>query len=180
MKATGIIRRIDDLGRIVLPKEIRKSLKIREGDMLEIYVQDSGAIMLEKYEPMDSLAKLADKYIEVISDLTGYTVCATTDSYILSASGPSKKEYLRKDLSEEVIQILDERITWSTKSEQTIKIIKDDIKNKYTSQIILPIIDDGNVIGSIILFSFESNRHVTDTDITIAKLATSLLTKQME
>ena len=146
MKATGIIRRIDDLGRIVLPKEIRKSLKIREGDMLEIYVQDSGAIMLEKYEPMDSLAKLADQYVEVIADIIGYTVCATTDSYILSVAGPSKKEYLRKDLSSDVVEILNERITWSNKNEQNRNIVKEDMKSKYTSQIIVPIIDGGDVI----------------------------------
>lgn len=180
MKATGIIRRIDDLGRIVLPKEIRKSLKIKEGDMLEIYVQDNGAITLEKYEPMDSLAKLSDQYVEVVADITGYTVCATTDSYVLSAAGPSKKEYLRKDLSSEVVDILNERITWSNKSEQNIKIIKDDFKNKYTSQIIVPIIDDGDVIGSIILISTDTNKHITDYDISIAKLATALLIKQME
>ena len=180
MKATGIIRRIDDLGRIVLPKEIRKSLKIKEGDMLEIYVQDSGAIMLEKYEPMDSLAKLADEYAEVLADITGYTVCMATDSYILSASGPSKKEYLRKDLSKEVTDILAERITWTTKIENPISIIKDDTKTKYTAQIILPIISDGDVIGSIILVSTDANRHVTELDISIAKVATSLLIKQME
>jgi len=180
MKATGIIRRIDDLGRIVLPKEIRKSLKIKEGDMLEIYVQDNGAIMLEKYEPMDNLAKLADQYVEVIADMTGYTVCASTDSYIISAAGAAKKEYLRKDLSSEVIDILNERIVWSTKNDNSIKIIKDDIKNRYTSQIVIPIIDDGDIIGSIILFSFEGGKNITDIDISLAKLATSLLTKQME
>lgn len=180
MKATGIIRRIDDLGRVVLPKEIRKNLKIREGDMLEIYVQDSGVIMLEKYEPMDSLAKVAEQYVEVIADITGYTVCATTDTYILSAYGPSKKEYIRKDLSDEVIDILNERITWSNKAKQCIRIIKDDLKNKYTCQIIVPIIDNGDIIGSLILLSDDTNKQLTDADVDIAKLAVSLLIKQIE
>ena len=180
MKATGIIRRIDDLGRIVLPKEIRKSLKIKEGDMLEIYVQDSGVIMLEKYEPMDNLAKLADQYAEVISDITGYTVCIGTDSYIISSHGQAKKEYIRKDLSQDVINILNDRINWSNKNEQNIDIVKDDNKKKYTSQIVVPIIDSGDVIGCIILISTDSNRHVTDNDISSAKLALSLLEKQME
>jgi len=180
MKATGIIRRIDDLGRIVLPKEIRKSLKIKEGDMLEIYVQDSGIIMLEKYEPMDSLSKVADQYAESIADITGYTVCISTDSYVLSAAGPSKKEYLRKDLSGEVINILNERIAWNNKNDKVISIIKDDLKAKYSAQIVIPIIDDGDVIGSIILLSKDSNKHVGELDITIAKLATTLLTRQIE
>lgn len=180
MKATGIIRRIDDLGRIVLPKEIRKSLKIKEGDMLEIYVQDNGVIMLEKYEPMDSLAKIADEYTQVIADITGYTVCISTDSYILTAWGTSKKEYLRKDLSKDVIDILTERVTWSTKTDNPIAITKDDVKTKYTAQIILPIINDGDVIGSMILFSTHDEKHVSDLDMSIAKVATSLLIKQME
>lgn len=180
MKATGIIRRIDDLGRIVLPKEIRKSLKIKEGDMLEIYVQDSEVIMLQKYEPMDSLAKLADQYAEVIADITGYTVCIGTDSYIISAHGQAKKEYIRKDISQDVINILNERINWSNKNEQNINITKDDNKNKYMAQIVLPIIDSGDVIGCIILISTDSNKHVNDNDINNAKLALSLLEKQME
>lgn len=180
MRATGIIRRIDDLGRIVLPKEIRKNLKIKEGDMLEIYVQDNGIILLEKYEPMDSLAKLADQYVEVISNLTGHTVCATTDNYIISCAGPSKKDYLRKDLSNDTIDILSERITWSTKNDAAIKIIKDDVKSKYISQIIVPIIDDGDLIGSIIMFSLDPQKSITDSDIKIVQLATSLLSKQME
>lgn len=180
MKATGIIRRIDDLGRIVLPKEIRKSLKIKEGDMLEIYVQDSGVIMLEKYEPMDNLVKLADQYAEVIADVTGWTVCIGTDSYIISSHGPSKKEFIRKDLSHDVINILNDRINWSNKNEQKINIVKDDSKNKYTAQIVVPIIDSGDVIGCIILISTDTNKHITDYDISVAKLVGSLLEKQME
>ena len=180
MRATGIVRRIDDLGRIVLPKEIRKNLKIKEGDMLEIYVQDNGVIMLEKYEPMDSLVKIADKYAEVISDSTELTVCITTASYIISAAGASKKEYIRKDLSEDVINVLEERITWSNKNEANISIIKNDDKSKYVLQIIIPIIDEGDVIGSIIAFSKDKNRSISDLDINIIKLATSLLSKDME
>ena len=180
MKATGIIRRIDDLGRIVLPKEIRKSLKIKEGDMLEIYIQDNGIIMLEKYEPMDNLLKLADQYVEVIAESTGLTVCATTDSYVISAAGSSRKDYLRKDLSREVTDILKERIIWNTKNNGVISIIVGDEKKHYASQLILPIISDGDVIGSIILISEEIGRVITEEDSKIGKIATSLLIKQME
>ena len=180
MRATGIVRRIDDLGRIVLPKEIRKNLKIKEGDMLEIYVQDNGIIMLEKYEPMDSLVKLAEQYVEVIANGTGLNACITTDSYVISTAGVSKKEYLRKDLSEEVRNILEERIVWSTKNEPTVNLFKGDEKNKYTSQIIIPIIDEGDVIGSVIAFSNDSKNVIKDSDIAVVKLAASLLEKQME
>lgn len=180
MRATGIVRRIDDLGRIVLPKEIRKNLKIKEGDMLEIYVQDNGIIMLEKYEPMDSLVKLAEQYVEVLSNLIELNVCITTDSYVISSAGKSKKEYLRKDLSEEVVDILNERIVWSSKNEPIISLFKNDDKNKYVSQIIIPIIDEGDVIGSIIAFSTDSKINIKESDIQVIKLATSLLEKQME
>ncbi len=180
MKATGIIRRIDDLGRIVLPKEIRKSLKIKEGDMLEIYVQDNGIIMLEKYEPMDSLLKIADQYVETLAEITGLTVCATTDSYVISSFGPCKKEYIRKDLSKEVINILKERIVWNTQNGNNIDIVESDDKKKYISQLVIPLIDDGDVIGSLILLSQESGRVITEEDVKIGKLATSLLIKQIE
>lgn len=180
MRATGIVRRIDDLGRIVLPKEIRKNLKIKEGDMLEIYVQDNGVIMLEKYEPMDNLAKIADQYVEVISSITDLNVCITTDSYVISAAGKSKKEFIRKDLSENVINILEERIVWSTRNDPVIPLLKNDDKSKYMSQIIIPIIDEGDVIGSVIAFSNDSKNMIKDSDITVIKLAASLLEKQME
>ena len=180
MRATGIVRRIDDLGRIVLPKEIRKNLKIKEGDMLEIYVQDNGCIMLEKYEPMDNLVKIADQYVEVIANVTGLNVCITTDSYVISAMGKSKKEYLRKDLSDNVVNLLEERIVWSSKNESVIPLFKNDDKSKYSSQIIIPIIDEGDVIGSVIAFSCDSGTIVKESDITIIKVATSLLEKQME
>lgn len=180
MKATGITRRIDDLGRIVLPKEIRKRLKIKEGDMLEIYVQDNGIIMLEKYEPMDSLLKIADQYVETLAEITGLTVCATTDSYVISSFGPCKKEYIKRNLSKEVIEILNERSVWNTKNSSNIDIIENDDKKKYASQLVIPIIDDGDIIGSIILLSKEWKRLITEEDIKIGKLAVSLLTKQIE
>lgn len=180
MKATGIIRRIDDLGRIVLPKEIRKNLKIKEGDMLEIYIQDNGSIMLEKYEPMDSLIKLADQYVETISEVTGLTVCATTGSYVIASSGPLRKDYLRKDLSNGVIDILKERVIWNTKNGSKVDIIVGDDKKKYTSQLIIPIIDDGDVIGSIMLLSLDTSRVITQEDVKIGKVVTELLVKQIE
>ncbi len=180
MRATGIVRRIDDLGRIVLPKEIRKNLKIKEGDMLEIYVQDNGVIMLEKYEPMDNLAKLAEQYVEVLANQVELNVCITTNSYVISSAGKSKKEYLRKDLSEEVVDILNERIVWSSKTEPIISLFKNDDKNKYACQIIVPIIDEGDVIGSIVAFSKEDKVNIKDNDIQVIKLAASLLEKQME
>ena len=180
MRATGIVRRIDDLGRIVLPKEIRKNLKIKEGDMLEIYVQDNGVIMLEKYEPMDNLAKLADQYVDVISNMSDLNVCITTDSYVISAAGKSKKGYLRKDLSQEVMDILEERAVWSTKNDHVISLLKNDDKSKYSSQIIIPIIDEGDVIGSVIAFSTDSRVAIKDSDISVIKLAVLLLEKQME
>ena len=178
MRATGIIRRIDDLGRIVLPKEIRKSLKIKEGDMLEIYVQENGVIMLEKYEPMDSLSKIADNYAETLAEVTGLTVCISTDSYIMTAFGNSKKEYIKKDLSDEVLNILEERMAWSTKNDNKVEIVINDDKNKYMSEAIFPIIDDGNVIGAVIAFSKEKN--MSEEDINMLKLTTSLIVKQME
>lgn len=179
MKATGIIRRIDNLGRIVLPKETRKSLKIKEGDMLEIYVQDSGAIMLEKYEPMDNLSKIADDYTEVLSTVTGLAVCITNYNYIVSISGTSKKDYYKKELSQEVLTILENRSIWNTKNKQAINIIKGDDKNKYKTQVIVPIIDNGDIIGGVIAFSTEPQRLLTELEIRLIQTVAILLNKQL-
>ncbi|MDD2627456.1 MAG: stage V sporulation T C-terminal domain-containing protein [Clostridia bacterium] len=179
MKATGIIRRIDNLGRIVLPKETRKSLKIKEGDMLEIYVQDSGAIILEKYEPIDNLSKLADDYTEVLSTVTGLTVCITNYNYVVSISGASKKDYHKKELSQEVLTILDNRSIWSTKNKHPINLVKDDDKSKYKVQIIVPIIDNGDIVGGVMAFSTEPQRLLTELEIRLIQTVAILLNKQV-
>lgn len=179
MKATGVIRKIDDLGRIVIPKEIRKSLRIREGDPLEIYVESDGEIILKKYAPLGDLVELSQQYVDALNKTTGFVACITDNTTIIAISGISKAEYLDKEISEHILNVMDERIIWSTKDDSPKPLIKDD-KQKYVSQIIAPIISDGDAIGSVILFSIDYKNDLTDVEYKLAQSSATFLGKQME
>ena len=93
MRATGIVRRIDDLGRVVVPKEIRRTLRIREGDPLEIFTDREGEIILKKYSPIGELGQFAGEYAESLSQATGHLVCITDRDHVIAASGQGKREF---------------------------------------------------------------------------------------
>ena len=104
MKATGIVRRIDDLGRIVIPKEIRRTLHIRETDPMEIFTDAEGQIILKKYSPIGDISTFAGKYAESLSDATGMTVCITDREQVIAASGDDKKNLMNKPITKELNQ----------------------------------------------------------------------------
>ena len=120
MKATGVVRRIDDLGRVVIPKEIRKTLRIKEGDPLEIFTDKEGEIILKKYSPIGELSEFATEYAETLAKTTGHIACITDKDTVIAVSGGSKKEYLEQGISPELEQIMDEYIEGK---EPTIKIV---------------------------------------------------------
>ena len=99
MKATGIVRRIDDLGRVVVPKEIRRTMRIREGQAMEIYTGREGEIILKKYSPIEELAECAAGFTKSISTVTGCLVCVSDQEQIVAANGPEQKNYLGKSIS---------------------------------------------------------------------------------
>ncbi len=100
MKATGIVRRIDDLGRVVIPKEIRRTLRIREGDPLEIFVDRDGEVILKKYSPISELGDFAKEYADALYDSLGHNVLVCDRDSIIAVSGVSKKEYLNKSVGD--------------------------------------------------------------------------------
>ena len=104
MKATGVVRRIDDLGRVVIPKEIRKVHRIKEGDPLEIFTDKEGEIILKKYSPIGELSEFASSYAETIAKTTGHITCITDKDTVIAVSGGPKKDFLEV-LSEEKIKI---------------------------------------------------------------------------
>ena len=99
MKATGIVRRIDDLGRVVIPKEIRRTLRIREGDPLEIFTDREGQIILKKYSPIGELGSFAKEYAESLAQTAGHITCIVDKDHIIAVSGGGKKEFLEKNIS---------------------------------------------------------------------------------
>ena len=141
MKATGIVRRIDDLGRVVVPKEIRRVLRIREGDPLEIYTGNSGEVILKKYSPIHDLSQFADEYAESAVRILGGTILVSDTDHVISAWGTKKKDYADKR--------------------------------------VVPIISQGDPIGSITILPKE-NRSLGDAELKIAEVGASFLAKQME
>ena len=109
MKATGIVRRIDDLGRVVIPKEIRRTLRIREGDPLEIFVDRDGEVILKKYSPISELGDFAKEYAEALFDSLGNPVLICDRDTYIAVAGGSKKDYLNKNISDIVEKTMEDR-----------------------------------------------------------------------
>lgn len=183
MKATGIVRRIDDLGRVVIPKEIRRTLRIREGDPLEIFTDREGGVILKKYSPIEELSNFSKEYAESLQAVTGDIVLICDKDNIISVSGAPKKEYGDKKVSMEVEQIMEERniVNLGEGHGKVVPIIDDEeIEGKYSAQIISPIIAEGDAIGAVIIVSKEENISFGEVESKLAETAASFLGKQME
>lgn len=182
MKATGIVRRIDDLGRVVIPKEIRRTLRIREGDPLEIFTDRDGQVILKKYSPIGELNEFSNEYCEALNDNTNHIAIISDRDNIIAIAGGSKKEYLEKRISPELEKIIESREIYFTDDEnRPIKIFYEDEDGaNYTSQVIVAIVMQGDPIGSIILASKEENIYMDEMEINLLKIAAGFLSKQME
>lgn len=183
MKATGIVRRIDDLGRVVIPKEIRKTLRIREGDPLEIFTDKDGDVILKKYSPICELSDFALQYAESLHKSSGYITCISDRDVIIAVCGAPKREYLQKSLSEDVEKIIEEKtnVLISTPKDKAISIVRDEVEGKkYYSQVISPIVSDGDPIGAVIFLSQEPNNKMSELEVKLASSASSFLGKQLE
>ena len=180
MKATGMIRKIDDLGRIVIPKEIRKTLKIREGDMLEIYVEKNGEVILKRYAPFGDMLDRITIFAEVISKNTGCNVIVTDTKKVIACNGGIANKYLEKEISEELLIKIEERTLYGIKEKSSVSIVEKEEKNKNVKQLISPIIVEGNAVGSIIYFTNDEKKQFTDGDIKLVQIATNYITNEME
>ena len=177
MKATGIVRRIDDLGRVVIPKEIRRTLRIREGDPLEIFVDRDGEVILKKHSPISELSDFAREYADALFNSLGSPVFISDRDAIIAVSGASKKEYLNKNISEHVEQIMEERTTVLETSPGTVSII-DGVQEELASYTISPIIASGDPIGTVIIVSKEES--LGEVEKKAAETAAGFLARQME
>ena len=179
MKATGIVRRIDDLGRVVVPKEIRRTLRIREGDPLEIYTDREGEIILKKYSPIGELSQFAAQYAKILSETTGYLVCVSDRDHVICACGSGKKDYEKKAVSRELEAVMEDRKTLlaNEKERDFIPITEDD-PGRYSSQAIATIISHGYAIGSVIMFG--KDRPLQEPEKQMVVTAAGFLGSQME
>ncbi len=180
MKTTGIIRRIDELGRIVIPKEIRKNLTLKTNDSMEILIEDED-IVLKKYQPLGKLVELSKSYSRVLSDMTDFSVCISDTDKIIAVSGCKKELYLGESISNSVLEIMEDRAIWSTATDGDAKnILLSSKDGSHISQIISPIICDADVIGSVIIFSKDSKHKITDVELKLVKLTSMYLGTQLE
>ncbi len=184
MKATGVVRRIDDLGRVVIPKEIRKTLRIKEGDPLEIFTDREGQVILKKYSPIGELSEFAAGYAETLSKTTGHIACITDKDTIIAVSGGSKKEFLEQDISPELEQLMEDKEVYTSKDNSDIAIPitknEDEQKHKHNAQVVYPIVSNGDTIGSVILMSKEADKKMNDVEKKVAQSAATFLGTQME
>ena len=185
MKATGIVRRIDDLGRIVIPKEIRRTLRIRETDPMEIYTDMDGQIVLKKYSPMRDITAFAGEYAESMAANTGMTVAITDREQVIAAAGKisavagkEKKLIQGKQISKELNIIMDERrsVAASLGEPSYVSVVPD---YECRQEAVSPIICAGDVLGTVIMLTADTGHKFTDGEKCIVKVAADFLGKHM-
>lgn len=179
MKATGIVRRIDDLGRVVVPKEIRRTLRIREGDPLEIFTDREGEIILKKYSPIGELSEFARQYADALAQTTGNVICITDRDQIIAVSG-GKKDMLMKPISRQLESAIDgrENILATRTERKFIPIVQGE--EEFQAQVISPIICEGDAIGSVIITTREPKCKFGDAEQKLTHSAAGFLGRQLE
>lgn len=184
MKATGIVRRIDDLGRVVIPKEIRRTLRIREGDPLEIFVDREGEVILKKYSPIGELGDFAKEYADSLYEAVGHIICIADRDQIIAVAGGPKKEFLNKQIGTAVEKVMEERraviVNQPGQHAYCSICAGEEGECKYTAEVIAPIIAEGDPIGAVIVASKDPNTKFSDLELKLAETAASFLAKQME
>ncbi|MBQ7766497.1 MAG: stage V sporulation protein T [Lachnospiraceae bacterium] len=179
MKATGIVRRIDDLGRIVIPKEIRRTLRIRESDPLEIFTDREGEIILKKYSSIGEMNGFAKQYADSLSQVSGkVAVIADRDRYIAVSGG--MKTLLNKHISKEVERKMEKREgIMAGKNDKSFVVLAEDEK-ECNWQVMSPIISEGDVVGAVFLLSADEKEGLGEVERKLVLAAASFLGKQME
>lgn len=177
MKATGIVRRIDDLGRVVIPKEIRRTMFIREGDSLEIFTNKEGEVIFKKYSPLGEFTDFATHMCESLNKTTGYVAAVTDRDSIIAVAGASQKDIAEKRISSDLEKLMEGRQIYQYAENGKPLPIADGLE-KY-ALVAAPIISEGDVMGEV-LFISEDLTGTTEVEYKIAQTAATFLGKQME
>jgi len=179
MKATGIVRRIDDLGRVVIPKEIRRTMRIREGDPLEIYTEKDGEVIFKKYSPMGELADFAGQICETLSKTTGHITAVSDRDTIISISGAPRKELLERRISGELEQIMEGRQVYEFTPGGALRPAAEGVE-RYGMSIAAPILSEGDVMGCVMFLITDPNAALGEVELKLAQTVSGFLGKQME
>ena len=180
MRATGIVRRIDDLGRVVIPKEIRRTLRIRESDPLEIFTGKEGEIVLKKYSAISEMSNFAKQYAESLSQVSGRIAMITDRDQVVAVSG-GLKNAVGKDISKELENKLTKRETViAVRGDRNFISVMDEMPEEIIAEAICPILSEGDMIGSVLLLETDNKRKMNEGDLKLIQAAAGFLGKQME
>jgi len=180
LKATGIVRRIDDLGRIVIPKEIRRTLRIRESDPLEIFTDREGEIILKKYSPIGEMSTFAKQYAESLAQVSGHTALITDRDQFIAVSG-GYRQALGKSISKDLEDKINNRETMmATKGDRNFIPVFAEGNEEYVHEAISPIICEGDVIGAVVLVEDDNKSKMGEVEQKLILSAAGFLGRQME
>ena len=181
MKATGIVRRIDELGRVVIPKEIRRTLRIKEGDPLEIFT-DREELLFKKYSPIATLDAFASGFAAALSEISGQSAAVMDTDSVICAEGEGKKDVLNKDLSDQITQMMDERKSFVANRADGAEVptlVKGE-ESAFSSLVFVPVVAGGDCLGGVALYSNDEEVKFGATEIKQVQLTALLLAKQFE
>jgi AbrB family transcriptional regulator (stage V sporulation protein T) len=174
MKATGIVRRIDELGRIVIPKEIRRTFRLREGDPLEIYTE-RGELILKKYSPMNEIAEYAAALADAIAENIDADILISDADIFIAASSKVRKDYIETAISIELDGIIAKREAYDATGKAAIPLRKGG-PTDFGGQLILPVTSGGDIFGAVIILS---DKPLTAQETAIAKITEGYLSRQL-
>lgn len=178
MKATGIVRRIDDLGRVVIPKEIRRTMRIREGDPLEIFTDKDGEVIFKKYSPIGELSDFASQICESMHKSTDSIAAVCDRDTVIAVSGGARRELLEKRISSELEHIMEGRKTYRRDGPDGMEVCEG--TEQYCISVAAPIISEGDVMGCVLFISPLRAPIASDVEYKLAQTVAAFLGKQME
>ena len=179
MKATGIVRRIDDLGRVVIPKEIRRTLHIREGDPLEIYTEKDGEVIFKKYSPMGDLSDFAAQICESMGKTTGRIAAVADRDVLIALSGAPRRELLDKRCSPDLEHLMEQRKAYRyTAGSPRLRV--SEASDRYFLGVADPILSEGDLMGCVMLLSEEQDPPMEEGDLRLVQTLAAFLGRQME
>ena len=183
MKATGIVRRIDDLGRVVIPKEIRRTMRIREGDPLEIYTDHEGEVIFKKYSPIGELTGFAVQYAETLHKTCELAVVICDRDAVIACAGLPKKEYMDRRLSHKMETLMENRTLYSRKAGDVGISVIEDGEGRHSVSCAMPIVAEGDLIGCVATLSADDQSEgpvPREAEIKLVQTAAGFLGRQLE
>ena len=179
MKATGIVRRIDDLGRGVIPKEIRRTMRIREGDPLEIYTSREGEVIFKKYSLMGGVDEFAAQICETLNKTTGLTVAVTDRDSVIAAAGSARRDLIGKRISPQLEQIMEDRGIYRAVPNERSVFVTESL-DRYCAAVAAPIISEGDALGLVVFIGTDGSVGAGETEYKLAQAIAGFLGKHME